>query len=60
MNSIGSHGQSGRASAKFKIEDDVLFKSKYKALKAENKKLKELLRTNESILGSKISESKYE
>jgi len=33
-------------------------KSKYKALKAENKKLKELLRNNESLLGTKISESK--
>ncbi|CDW80385.1 UNKNOWN [Stylonychia lemnae] len=59
-NSIGSHIQSGRTSAKFKLEDDVLFRGKYKALKAENKKLKELLRTNESILGSKINESKYE
>ena len=40
------------------LEEDVLHKSKYKALKAENKKLKELLRNHESILGSKINESK--
>jgi len=45
---------------KYKKEDDTLFISKYKALKAENKKLKELLRYNESVLGNKITESKIE
>lgn len=40
------------------MDEDVLMRSKYKALKAENKKLKELLRTNESLLGNKINESK--
>lgn len=33
---------------------------KYKALKAENKKLKEILRQNESMLGNKLAESKME
>lgn len=40
--------------------DDVLMRGKYKALKAENKKLKELLRSNEALLGSRITESKQD
>eukprot|EP00347_Sterkiella_histriomuscorum_P010566 403375794 len=57
-----SGGTSIRANNKYRVplEEDVLHKSKYKALKAENKKLKELLRNHESILGSKINESKQE
>lgn len=51
-------GTSARVSGKFKAENDVLFRGKYEALKAENKKLKELLRNNESILGNKLVESK--
>ena len=35
-------------------------RTKYKALKAENQKLKEILKQNESIIGAKIAESKME
>lgn len=42
------------------LASDILFKGKYKALKAENKKLKELLRSNEALLGNRITESKQD
>ena len=35
-------------------------RTKYKALKAENKKLKELLKQNETLISSKLAESKLE
>lgn len=63
MDNTGGNTTSSRQSNKFRggpLDDDMLMRSKYKALKAENKKLKELLRTNESLLGNKINESKQE
>jgi len=40
--------------------DSSLLKTKYEALKAENQKLKELLRQNESILGTRLAETKQD